>query len=637
MYTGPPLSADTRLLLQRRRAALAQRDRDLYRDVNKQCRAATRRDSRAHYQRELAKGGRASLWRALSPVIGKKKTVSEPPNITPDALNDYYVTIGPATAASVPQATAPVHTRLPRVTTGAFRAQPVDFDTLLAVLLSMKPSKSTGNDGVSISMLQKYVFGIGEVLLDVINSSLHTGHVPASWKQALVIPIPKGKSTKNPADTRPISILPGIMKLTEKIVQQQLTGYLESHHLLSHHQHGYRRLHSTATALNVITDQVLQAMDRGEISILALLDQSKCFDVIPHETLLDKLQTYGVDTEWFRNYLTGHTQQVLIQGADGTSLKSASKPNSIGVYQGGSLSCVLYSLFSNDLGLYVNEDVTIVQYADDVQVLTSGKKQDLAQILAAMEDSLTSLFQWCCHHRVKVNEKKTQLIVFGTPVMLKDVPSGSVTVTFNGSQVRDSEVVKNLGVTMDRHLNYKAHIDALTGRCTGMLMALNYSRHVIPGNTLATIVPALVISAVRYCISVYGSCNVTQLHRIQKVINFCARVVSGRKRHDHISDVVKRLGWMSARQLVEYHTVSAVHTVVATGLPDSIWRTIGLPANQRHTYRTRTANRLTVPRIRTEAGRRRLCHRGVTMLNSSRVRVTDKHYRARLRRDILSQ
>ena len=118
------------------------------------------------------------------------------------------------------------------------KAQPADQDTMLSTLFSMKPSASTGNDGISINILQIFVFGFDEALLDVVNSSLHTGHVPMSWKQAQVIPIPKGKAAKVPAETRPISILPGIMKLVEKIVQQQLTGYLESHHLLPRHQHG---------------------------------------------------------------------------------------------------------------------------------------------------------------------------------------------------------------------------------------------------------------------------------------------------------------------------------------------------------------------------------------------------------------
>ena len=236
---------------------------------------------------------------------------------------------------------------------------------------------------------------------------------------------------------------------------------------------------------------------------------------------------------------------------------------------------------------------------------------------------------------MKVNEKKTQMIVIGTPSMLRGITD--VTVTFNGSQIRDSKVVRNLGVTIDRHLNYQPHIDALTSRCTGMLMALNHSRHVIPSTTLATLVQALVISVVRYCMSVYGSCNDTQLQRVHKIINFCARVVSGRKRRDHITDVVQRLGWLNARQLVEYHTVSAVHSAVTSGLPESVYKTIGRPANTRHTHETRHGSRLTVPRIRTEAGRRRLCYRGVTMFNKVKVRAGDPLYRIKLRREILSR
>ena len=299
------------------------------------------------------------------------------------------------------------------------------------------------------------------------------------------------------------------------------------------------------------------------------------------------------------------------------------KPNTIGVYQGGSLSCVLYSLFSNDLGLHVDSGVNVVQYADDVQVLTSGKKQDLPRIVAKMEDTLNTLFQWFCQHHMKVNERKTQVIVIGTPAMLRD--TGNVTITFNGSQIHDSETVRNLGVTMDKHLNYQAYIDALTGRCTGALIALNNARHVIPSRSLATLAQTLVISVVHYCISVYGTCNATQLKRVQKVINFCARVVSGRNRHDHISDVLKRLGWLNARQLVEYHTIGAVQSAVGTGLHESISSAIGLPASDRHSHETRGAGRLTVPRIRTEAGRRRLCYRGVTLLNACSAHVNDPH------------
>ena len=575
------------------------------------------------------------MWRALEPVIGKKKEASEPPNITPDALNNFYVNIGPSTSSGIPPATQPVHTRLPRVTTSSFKVQPVDLDTLLGTLLSMKSSSSLGNDGVSVAMLQRYVFGFAEVLLDVVNSSLHTGIVPSPWKRAQVIPIPKGKSTKTPADTRPISLLPAIMKLVEKIVQSQLNEYLETNHLLSGHQHGYRKNHSTETALSVISDKTLQAMDRGEISILALLDLSKCFDVVPHRNLLDKLSMYGIETEWFASYLAGHTQQVVIRGADGTAFKSAVKANTIGVYQGGSLSCAMFSLFSNDLGLHVNDDVTLVQYADDVQLLISGRKQELPRIIAQLEENLFSLFQWFCHHRMKVNEQKTQMIVLGTHQMLRNTPA--VTLSFNGSLIHESETVKNLGVTIDRNLTYQPHVDALNRKCTGMLMALNHARHVIPSDTLATLVNALVISVVRYCLSVYGSCNNSQMHRIQKIINFGARVVSGRRRHDHISDVVHRLGWMSAEQLAEYHAICLVRSVVCSHLPETLFSDIGTPISLRHSHETRSVNQLSLPAIRTEAGRRQLCYRGVKLTNAINVPVTDQQFRKDVKRELLSR
>ena len=170
-----------------------------------------------------------------------------------------------------------------------------------------------------------------------------------------------------------------------------------------------------------------------------------------------------------------------------------------------------------------------------------------------------------------------------------------------------------------------------------MLIALNNSRLVIPKAVIPTIVQALVISAVRYCISIYGSCSAQQMKMIQKVINFCARVVTGRGRYSHISDAVRQLGWMSAKQLAEYHAVSAVRSAVVTGLPEIMCHTIEPPANNRHTHNTHGAEHFTLPRIRTESGRRRLCYRGVTWLNKSRVPVGDRHFRRKLKRHILSR
>ena len=168
-------------------------------------------------------------------------------------------------------------------------------------------------------------------------------------------------------------------------------------------------------------------------------------------------------------------------------------------------------------------------------------------------------------------------------------------------------------------------------------MALNHARHVIPNNTMSTLVQALVLSVIRYCLSVYGTCNNTQIHRIQKIINFGARVVSGKKRHEHVSAVVQKLGWLNAKQLVEYHAVCMVRSVVMASQPEDMFSTIGRPTSQVHSHATRHVNHLSLPRIRTEAGRRRLCYRGVKMLNMSKVHVSDRHFRTTLKSELLSR
>ena len=593
------------------------------------CRAAVRNESRARFESAIGRGDRGGLWRVLRPIIGRKQQQCEIPRITPDALNNYYVTVGPSTAASVPVATDSVTTRLTRVSTCAFEVRQININMLYATLASMKPSSATGVDGISVCMLQKFFVSVGFVLLDVVNSSLATGAVPREWKHALVTPIPKGKISAEPYDTRPISILPAIMKLVERVVQKQLTDYLEDNSLISDAQHGYRKYHSTETALHVITDQALHAMDNGDICILVLLDLSKCFDVVPHEKLLEKLSVYGITTTWFRNYLSGHSQQVQVRYADGAVVLSSTKTNDIGVYQGGALSCVMYMLFANDLSLCVPENVTVVQYADDTQLMVTGKRCDVQQLIGRMEDALSSVYQWFCHNGMKLNAKKTQMLVLGTPTMLRDLPP--VTLRLCGNVIPDSKVVKNLGISLDRHLSFETHIDHMSRKCTGILMALNHARHAIPKSALKGITEALVLSIVRYCVSVYGACTETQLHRVQKIVNFCARVVSGKRRRDHVSGTVTQLGWLTAKQLVAYHTVCAVERTLVSGQPESLLQTIGPRARQRHNHDTRRADLFTLPAIRVEAGRRRVCYRGVSLMNDMNVEPGIPAFRAEVK------
>ena len=146
------------------------------------------------------------------------------------------------------------------------------------------------------------------------------------------------------------------------------------------------------------------------------------------------------------------------------------------------------------------------------------------------------------------------------------------------------------------------------------LIGLMHIKHVIPHHLLPKIVDALVLSHVRYCVPVYGSANRTHVSKLQKVFNFAARVISGRRKYDHISDVISELGWMNVSEMVTYFDLCLMHAVLTFGKPDMLrsWLTF----NYEHVSRdTRQSRHLTLPRVRTSHGKRRFVFRAAEAYN----------------------
>ena len=208
---------------------------------------------------------------------------------------------------------------------------------------------------------------------------------------------------------------------------------------------------------------------------------------------------------------------------------------------------------------------------------------------------------------------KTQIIVFGSHQNIRRLPP--VTVNFGGVSLVPCTEVKNLGVIFDRCLSWDSHVAQLTRRCFGTLTGLAHLRHHVPAHVVEMLVTALVLSQVRYCISVYGNGSGGNLNRIQKIINFAVRVVFGRSKYDHVSDLRQRLGWMSSDELVQYHTLRLLHKVLRDGEPECL-------ANMYQTNRSRRERstrqdlQLHVPASRTNAGKRCFYRRAPALYNS---------------------
>ena len=192
-----------------------------------------------------------------------------------------------------------------------------------------------------------------------------TGTFPSDWKMAKVSPIFKNGSKSDLNNYRPISVIPTVAKIFEKIIYDQLYQYLNENDLLSSGQSGFRSLHSTLTALLETNDNWCVNVDRGLLNGVIFIDLRKAFDTIDHEIILKKLTKYGVDQDalkWFKSYLTNRMQRCNVNN----HLSSAS-PLNCGVPQGSIIGPLLFLIYINDLPNCLNVG-TPRMYADDTNV-----------------------------------------------------------------------------------------------------------------------------------------------------------------------------------------------------------------------------------------------------------------------------
>ena len=153
-----------------------------------------------------------------------------------------------------------------------------------------------------------------------------------------------------------------------------------------------------------------------------------------------------------------------------------------------------------------------------------------------------------------------------------------------------------------------------------MLTGLVHLRHYLPETVLSTLVSALVLSHVRYCLTVYGKGTAKNLNRVQKILNLSARVITGRKKFDCIFDVQRELGWLSAPDLVRYHTLTLAHKVLRIGEPEELADLFSTcPDREVRERSTRQDDALRAPLCRTACGQRRFAYRAAQMCNALRL------------------
>ncbi|CAH2236861.1 jg27265, partial [Pararge aegeria aegeria] len=254
---------------------------------------------------------------------------------------------------------------------------------------------------------------------------------------------------------RPFSILPLISKLLERIVHFQLNSFLVNNNILSPYQSGFRRGHSTVTALVKVCDDIRANMDNQLITILALLDFSNAFNTVDFDILLAILKSINISEaaiDWFHSYLNGRQQCVYSQNKF-----SSYSSLTAGVPQGGVLSPLLFAIFINTVSKQLSSSFHL--YADDLQVYIGSPSHSICEGIAEVNNELLSIYTWSNSYGLCVNPNKSQVIIIGSRQQLAKVNfSTLLSVRFNSTDLVLSTTVKNLGPLIDTTLSWSPQV-----------------------------------------------------------------------------------------------------------------------------------------------------------------------------------
>ncbi len=466
----------------------------------------------------------------------------------------------------------------------------VSLPVLEGIVKHMKLSH-TPLDPIPPYFLKNLFEFMGPSILSIVNSSLINGVVPPCLKQAVVFPLLK-KSGLDPTELnnfRPISKLPCLSKVLEKVVLSQITPFLTENDILDKFQSGFRAGHSTETALVKIVNDLRMAVDSGLGVVLIMLDLSAAFDTVDHSILLKRLECdvgiKGTALKWFHSYL--HDRTFFVNFANNSS---SVVPLKYGLPQGSILGPTLFSLYMCPLGsICCRYDISYHMYADDTQIylpLKVGNEHSLQSLLLCLEEVKI----WLSKNFLQLNDKKSEIIIFGPP-KFKEMISSNIAPL----EIIVKNSVRNLGVIIDSTLSFDNQIKSVVKSSFYQLRMISRLKPILSFKDLETVIHAFITSRLDYCNSLYVGICQRHLSRLQIVQNAAARLLTGMKKRDHITPVLSSLHWLPVQYRIDFKILLMVFKALHNMSPSYITNLLDYYTSAR-TLRSADKLLLAVPR-----------------------------------------
>ena len=465
-----------------------------------------------------------------------------------------------------------------------FEFAKITKDTMVQEIMALNSRKKVSGS-IPIKTLQLAADICAPVLTDCFNSTIvSTLQFPDKLKLADIVPVHKKGSTTTKSNYRPISLLPTVAKVFERLIAKQIAAFVEGS--LSKYLCGFRKGYSPQYALiNMLRKWQACLNNSGKVGAI-LMDLSKAFDCLPHDLLIAKMAAYGFgrkSLQLFSSYLRNRMHRVFIGSSFSEWLKIL-----IGVPQGSVLGPILFNIFINDLFL-LTLGSDICNFADDNTLYACDTSID--NVLRRLEEDVIKVSGWFKYNGMVANPDKFQVLFPGSTENIVINIGTSLTI-------ESKENVKLLGITIDRKLSFFPHIKEVCRQASSKTKALMRIRRYLHQTQADILYNAYILSYFEYCPLVWMFCN-KQAHNLINSTHQRALCAKNNCFTDSFEQILLKTNSVAIHTRNLRLLLLEIFKSIKRLNPEIMWDTF---AEKVSSYRLRCGSSLHIPRISTVSG-----------------------------------
>ena len=446
-------------------------------------------------------------------------------------FNVYFINIGRSLSDQIQSEASSQDYLLqhnkPNMTFNFVRVNEVYIDN---VINKLKNKSSCGYDNISNKHIKYAKNVLTKPLTLLVNQCLHTGIYPSQLKLSRVKPLFKSGDQSRFCNYRPISLLPSLSKIFERVIFDQLLDYFTNNNLLCLDQFGFRPGHSTELAALRLVDHLITQLDSCRVPTNIYIDLSKAFDTLNHGILLQKLKYYGItgnSINLLQSYLSERCQYVEYNHHRSNTLSI-----STGVPQGSVLGPLLFLIYINDLPM-VSDVFNMLMYADDT-TLYCNINQNISEI--EINHELWKVSQWLAANKLSLNVGKTKFMVFRMRNKVVSYPD----LQINGNAIERVTQFNFLGLILHESLSWDKHINHISLKVSKAIGILYRLKSIYPHRVLLTLYNTLILPHYNYCILSWGS-TLRENHRLHLLQKKAVRIITNSNYIAHTEPLLKEL------------------------------------------------------------------------------------------------